>query len=135
MLKNTLKLLILLLTYLLGLTFTLILIYASPDETIVYTFEASLFYMASAFIIFSMSSNISFHEEENNRMKYFYSLSLICLIIFSIVLSLIPKYAHPVEGMVDMPAVYIFAFSALLIFFGLLLMIKHNKDIEKCIVK
>ena len=115
MINNTLKFILLLFVYFLGLIFALILIYASPDN-IAHTFEASLFFLASSIVIFSLSMNLSFKVEPNNLMKIIYAITLFQFSLNATVLALICKYAHPMGNDIsDMPALYIFSFSASLL--------------------
>jgi len=116
MVNNTLKFILLYFVFLIGLTFALVLIYASSDN-IPHTFEASLFFLASVIVIFSLSFNLSFKVESNNLMKSVYAITLFQFTLNAIVLALICKYAHPIgEDFSDMTALYIFGFSASLLF-------------------
>jgi len=126
MLQNTLKLILALGIYLIGLMFSLILLYASPDN-VAHSFEASLFFTASSLVLFGLFWNLSFKNEPNNLMKYTYVLLLLQIILSAIVLALICKYAHPMEGVVDITAMSIFGFSALLLTSGLVKMLLTNR--------
>ena len=127
MISTTLKFFLVIFIYLNGLLFSLILMYASPDN-MGHTFEASLFFLSSSVVLFFILYNLSFVNETGNLMKYLYILLLVHIILNTIVLALIPKYAHPMEGVVDMPAVYIFSFSGLLLLLGLIRMLFKNKE-------
>ena len=129
MLQNTLKLVLALGIYLIGLMFSLILLYASPDN-VAHSFEASLFFTASSLVLFGLFWNLSFKNEPNNLMKYTYVLLLLQFILTAIVLALICKYAHPMEGVVDIKSMSIFGFSALLLTFGLVKMLLSNRRVK-----
>lgn len=124
--KITLKFLLLISTQYIGLLFSLILIYASPDDTTSHTYESSLFLLASSIISFSMLYNISFEVEKNNFMKYFYVFINLQFILSGITLGLICKYAHPM-GIVDIPAMYFYFIASIITLLGLLFMLRHNK--------
>jgi len=126
MLQNTLKLVLALGIYLIGLMFSLILLYASPDN-VAHSFEASLFFTASSLVLFGLFWNLSFKNEPNNLMKYTYVLLLLQIILSAIVLALICKYAHPMGDVVDIKAMAIFGFSALLLTSGLVKMLLANR--------
>jgi len=126
MLQNTLKLILALGIYLIGLMFSLILLYASPDN-VAHSFEASLFFTASSLVLFSLLWNLSFKNEPNNLMKYTYVLLLLQIILSAIVLALICKYAHPMGDVVDITAMSISGFSAFLMTSGLVKMLLANR--------
>jgi len=126
MLQNTLKLFLALAIYLMGLIFSLILLYASPDN-VVHSFESSLFFSASVLVLFGLFWNLSFKDEPNNLMKYIYILLLLQVILSAVVLALICKYAHPMEGVVDIKSMSIFGFLALLLTSGLVKMLLANR--------
>ncbi|HIP51917.1 MAG TPA: hypothetical protein EYG94_07510 [Campylobacterales bacterium] len=128
MINNTLKFIVLLFVYLIGLTFSLILIYASPDNT-AHTFEASLFFLSTSMVFTSLYYNLSFKEEINSFMKYLYIILAIQFLFHAILLALISTYAHPMEGVVDLSAMYVFTFSGVLIFIGLMGMILKNRGV------
>jgi len=126
MIQNTLKLILALAIYLMGLIFSLILLYASPDN-VAHSFEASLFFTASSLVLFGLLWNFSFKDELNNLMKYIYVLLLLQVIVSAIVLALICQYAHPMGDIVDITAMSIFGFSALLLTSGLVKMLLENR--------
>ena len=126
MIQNTLKLILALAIYLMGLIFSLILLYASPDN-VAHSFEASLFFAASSLVLFGLLWNLSFKNEPNNLMKYIYVLLFLQVIVSAVVLALICKYAHPMGDVVDMTAMSIFGFSALLMTSGLVKMLLTNR--------
>jgi len=126
MLQNTLKLVLALGIYLIGLMFSLILLYASPDN-VAHSFEASLFFTASSLVLFSLLWNLSFKNEPNNLMKYTYVLLLLQIILSAIVLALICKYAHPMGDVVDIKAMSLSGFSAFLMTSGLVKMLLANR--------
>ena len=126
MLNNTLKLIVVLLVYLNGLMFSLILLYASPDN-MAHSFEASLFFCASVLVLFGLSYNLSFKNEPNNLMKYAYLFVFMQVILSAITLALICVYAHPMGEVVDMTAMYVFSFSGLLMTVGLVQMLLTNR--------
>jgi len=126
MLQNTLKLILALGIYLIGLMFSLILLYASPDN-VAHSFEASLFFTASSLVLFGLFWNLSFKNEPNNLMKYTYVLLLLQIILSAIVLALICKYAHPMGDVVDITAMSISGFSAFLMTSGLVKMLLANR--------
>lgn len=126
MLNNTLKLILTLLVYLNGLMFSLILLYASPDN-VVHSFESSIFYCASVVVLFGLSYNLSFKNEPNNLMKYAYLFVFMQVLLSAIILALICVYAHPMGEVVDMTAMYIFSFSGLLMTVGLVKMLLTNR--------
>jgi len=113
MINNTLKFIVLLFVYFIGLTFSLILIYASPDNT-AHTFEASLFFLSTSMVFTSLYYNLSFKEEINNFMKYLYIILAIQFLFHAILLALISKYAHPMEDVVDLSAMYVFISSGVI---------------------
>jgi hypothetical protein len=126
MLNNTLKLILVLFIYFTGLIFSLILLYASPDN-MAHSFEASLFFCSSILVLFGLSYNLSFKEESNNFMQYLYVLVFIQVILSAIILALISKYAHPMQDVVDITAMYIFSFSGVLMMVGLFKILLKNK--------
>jgi len=127
MIQNTLKIFLALTIYLMGLMFSLILLYASPDN-VAHSFEASLFFTASSLVLFGLLWNLSFFKNEpNNLMKYTYVLLLLQVIVSAIVLALICQYAHPMGDVVDIKAMSIFGFSALLMISGLVKMLLANR--------
>lgn len=126
LLKVTLNFLLLISIQYIGLLLALILTYASPDENVAHTYEASIFLLASSILSFSLLYNISFKAEKSNLMKYFYFLISILFMLSGILLGLICKYAHPM-GIVDIPAMYLFFISSAIISLGLILMFKHNR--------
>ena len=126
MLNNTLKLIVVLLVYLNGLIFSLILLYASPDN-LVHSFESSLFFCSSVLILFALSYNLSFKNEPNNLMKYAYLFVFMNVLLSAITLALICVNAHPMDGITDIKAMYIFFFSGLLMTVGLAKMLLTNR--------
>jgi len=122
MIQNTLKLILALAIYLMGLIFSLILLYSSPDN-VAHSFESSLFFAASSLVLFGLLWNLSFKNEPNNLMKYIYVLLLLQVILSAVVLAL----AHPMGEVVDMTAMSIFGFSALLLTSGLVKMLLANR--------
>lgn len=126
MIKITFKFLLLIVVEHIGLIFSLILIYASPDNKMAHTYEASIFFLASSIVTFSLSHNISFKVENNNLMKYLYSFVLIQFVLTGMVLGVICKYAHPME-IVDLSAMYLFFIASFITFLGFIFMLKHNK--------
>jgi len=126
MIQNTLKLILALGIYLIGVNFSLILLHALPDN-VAHSFEASLFFASSSLVLFGLLWNLSFKDEQNNLMKYAYVLFFIQVILGAIVLALICKYAHPMGDVVDMTAMLIFGFSALLMISGLVKILLANR--------
>ena len=126
MLYNTLKLILAIFIYIIGLMFSLILLYASPDN-VPHSFEASLFFTASSIVLFGLFWNLSFKEEPNNLMKYAYILLLLQIILSAITFGLICKYAYPMQEGEDITALSIFIFSALLMMSGLFKMLLANR--------
>jgi len=129
MINNTHKFIVLLFVYLIGLTLTLILIYASPDN-IAHTFEASLFFLSTSVVFSSLYYNLSFKEELNSLMKFLYIILAIQFIFHGTLLALISMYAHPMEGVTDLQGMSVFIFSGVLMFIGLMGMILKNRGVS-----
>lgn len=124
--RNTIELIKLLIVYHLGLVFTFIVLYASPDEQS-HLFEGSFFFLGSAIFIFFSYWNLSFADEEGRMIKVTYILFAILAFSAGVTLAMISLFASP-NDIPDKQAALAFMIGAAVISMGLFTMFKHNKQ-------
>jgi len=110
--KNLLLLLSVYVNFILGLVFSLILLYASPDYK-VHTLASSLFSLGSAFYMLVVYYFVYFKKESSRYTKYLYIAYTLVITLSYIVLGLISKYAPP-NSVADNLAMFINLLAALL---------------------
>lgn len=123
--RNTIELIKLLIVYHLGLVFTLIVLYASPDEQS-HPFEGSFFFLGSAIFIFFSYWNLSFADEAGRMIKVTYILFAILAFSAGLILAMISLFASP-NDIPDKQAALVFLIASIVTFIGFLMMLKHNK--------
>ena len=113
----------------LGIILALIMLYASPDKA-VYSFEASLFYLASSVLVFSFFYNLD--KETSKILKWINILLGLFYMLCGVMLSLICLYAHPspLLGTVDPAGAVIFFVGSMLVGSGLFFMIKEMRKTQ-----
>jgi hypothetical protein len=81
-------------SFILGLVFSLILLYSSPDNK-VHILSSSLFSLGSAFYMLVVYYFVSLKKEPNSYTKYLYTVYGIVIASNYIILGLVAKYAPP----------------------------------------
>jgi len=110
--KNLLLLFAVATNYILGLVFSLILLYSSPDSTL-HLLDSSLFSLGSVFYMLVVYYFVSFEKESNSYTKYLYIAYALAITLNYTVLGLIAKYAPP-NSVADNLAMFINLFAAFL---------------------
>lgn len=123
--RNTIELIKLFIVYHLGLVFTLMVLYASPDEQS-HLFEGSFFFLGSAIFIFFSYWNLSFADEAGLMIKVTYILFAILAFSAGLILAMISLFASP-NDIPDIQAAFVFLTASIVTFIGFLMMLKHNK--------
>lgn len=121
--KNIILLLLAIAIYWLGKLFTMILIYASPDN-IPHIFHASIYFLGTSIFLFSLYFNLN--NTLHNVLKWLFALFGVYTIFDSIVLTYISVYAHPIPNTMDINTGIIFVLSTLFLSAGLYFMFKNN---------
>ena len=128
MLKNTLMFVLLFIVSLFSLTFALIMLYSSPDET-VHTLEASLFILAGSLAAGSILYSIDLSIEKGYLIKAIYAIYTIMFTIACVNVGLICKYASP-SNTADTTAMGISFLAATIVIIGAIFTIKHSKGVS-----
>ena len=124
--KNTFLLLLFIFMHFIGISLTLIMLYASPDS-ISHFFESSLFYLGTSIMVFSFFYNVSFKHEVNNILRYCYIFLGLIFIPNGILLLLIILYASPdISQVITSETIFIYIISSIIVFIGYIFMFKHN---------
>ena len=110
----------------LGLIFSLIMLYATPDA-VVRSLEASLFFFATSVFVFSFFYNLD--KETSKILKWINILLGLYYMVCGFVFSLICLYAHPSPFIdaVDPLGAVIFFSGSMLVGSGLFFMIKEMR--------
>lgn len=128
MLKNTLMFVLLFIVSLFSLTFALIMLYSSPDET-VHTLEASLFILAGSLASSSIMYSIDLSIEKGYIMKAIYAIYTILFTASYAAVGLICKYASP-SNTADTTAMGISFLAATIVLIGAIFAIKQTKRVS-----
>lgn len=123
--RNTIELFKLFSVYYIGFIFTLIVLYASPDNQC-HLLQGSFFFLSSAIFVFFSLWNVSFVDESDRLIKITYILFAIVFISSGVLLVFITLYASP-NDIPDIKGAWIFAVSSFIMVLGLFLMLKHDK--------
>jgi len=123
--KNVGLFLLFIFIYSLGYLFTLILLYASPDN-IPHSIEGSIFSLGSTILMFSLLYNMQ--KPLNVLMKYGLAILGIYFCVCYTILALIVVYAHPISNTTDFQAAFIFVMCSFIVSSGVFFLFVGNKQ-------
>ena len=118
MIKNIFTTTLVVIVIIMGITFSLLQIYASPDESS-YPYNASLIYLATSICLIIWLSRLK--KDISIIIKWINIIIVISFASTAVILSLICLYSLPIVGQIDTLASAIFLSSAIMSFSSLFL--------------
>lgn len=110
---------------LIGKTFAMILMYASPDN-IPHTLHGSIFVLGSAIFVFSVYYNIS--NPLHIAMKWILSIVGVYATYSTLVLSYLAAFSERIQDEKDVGAALVFLIGGLVMGTGTLFMLKNTRE-------
>ena len=128
--KNTFIFFLIVLFEVIGVTMTLILLYASPTQE-AQGFEASIVYLSTSILLASFFTHLSFAREKNNLLRNIYIVLALAISSYSITFVLIMKYAYPGTTLPPKGTVLLFLIAFIINVVGFIFMLMNNPKIIK----